>query len=190
MGQMIGNIRLRGIVMTITFLIFNIICIFLLRHYPEYLWRRDYDKSNLIIYSRFLSICIIYHILDSVILTVYQISRFNYLLLISGDILILILMFNFLNYNYVFSKSEEMRREYEESEVLFAQQYFEKESLKKISGFDFLTKAYNRREICSIMAESIRNGHKLTCVFMDLDGLKRVNDKYGHTFGDLLLTIL
>lgn len=178
---------LRGLVMNATFMLFNIICILLLHYHPEFLWRTDYEKSNVLIYTRFLAICSVYHILDAVILTMYQTNRIHYLLLLSGDILILFLMFNFLNYNNVFAKSEAMKREYEESEVLIAQQFFEKASLKKLSGLDSLTKAYNRREICSIMAQSIQTGHQLTCVFVDLDGLKRTNDKYGHTFGDYML---
>ena len=56
-------------------------------------------------------------------------------------------MFNFLNYNHVFAKSQDMRREYEESQVLIAQQYFEKISLEKLSGFDSLTNTYNRRDL-------------------------------------------
>lgn len=178
---------IRVIVMNAAFIIFNTICILLLHYHPEFMWREDFDKSKVMIYTCFLLICVIYHILDAVILTFYHASRINYLLLASGDILIMILMFNFLNYNYVFSKSEDMRREYEKSEIMIAQQYFEKESLKKLSEFDSLTKAYNRREISSIMAENIQNGHALACVFVDLDGLKRTNDKYGHTFGDLML---
>lgn len=187
MGYGIQDITLRVIIMNAAFVVFNIICCLLLYYHPEFLWKKDYDKSKVIIYTRFLLICVVYHLLDAVILTQYPAGRINYLLLVSGDILVLILMFNFLNYNYVFAKSEDMRSEYEESEVLIAQQYFEKESLKKLSGVDFLTQSYNRREICSIMAESIQNGHQLVCVFIDLDGLKRTNDKYGHTFGDIML---
>lgn len=177
----------RVIVLNATFIIFNIICILLLHHHPEFLWKEDYDKSKVLIYTLFLFICVVYHILDAMILTLYQTNQVNFLLSVSGDVLILILMFNYLNYNYVFAKSEEMRREYEESQISIAQQYFEKESLKKLSALDSLTHAYNRREISSIMAESIRNGHSLACVFVDLDGLKRTNDRYGHTFGDLML---
>lgn len=186
-AYMVQNMIIRVIVMNLTFAIFVIICVLLLHYHPEFLWREDYDKSKVVIYTRFLFICVIYHILDSVILTIYSASSINYVLLVSGDILILILMFNFLNYNYVFARSEEMMREYEESQVLIAQQYFEKASLKKLSELDALTNAYNRREISSIMAESIQNGHTLACVFVDLDGLKRTNDKYGHTFGDMML---
>lgn len=184
---MVENITLRGIVMNTTFMIFNVICVLLLHYHPEFLFRKNYDKSKVVIYTGFLFLCVVYHILDAVILTLYPTSWINYLLLVSGDILILILIFNFLNCNYVFAKSEEMKREYEESEILMAQQYFEKKSLKKLSGLDSLTNAYNRREISSIMEKCIKSGQSLICVFIDLDGLKKTNDTYGHTFGDLML---
>lgn len=185
--HMVQNTTMRVVVMNVTFIIFNIICFRLLRAHPEFLWKEDYDRFKVATYTRFLFICILYHILDAVILTVYSTSRLNYLLLLSGDILILFLMFNFMNYNYVFAKSEEMKKEYEEDEIMMAQQYFEKETLKKISEYDALTNTFNRREISSIMLEKIQKGHRLVCVFIDLDGLKRMNDKYGHTYGDLML---
>lgn len=185
--HMVQNTTMRVIVMNVTFIIFNTICFRLLRVHPEFLWKEDYDRFKVVTYTRFLFICILYHILDAVILTVYATSRLNYLLLLSGDILILFLMFNFMNYNYVFAKSEIMKKEYEEDEILMAQQYFEKETLKKLSEYDSLTNTFNRREISSIMLEKIQKGHRLVCVFIDLDGLKRTNDKYGHTYGDLML---
>lgn len=187
LAYMVSDRTIRIIVMNAAFLIFNGICLVLLHYHASFLWRENYDKSKVLTYTSFLFICVIYHILDSVSLTLYTTSWIKYLLMVSGDIFILILIFNFMNYNYVFKKSEEARREYEESQVLIAQQYFEKEALKKISERDSLTDTYNRREIGTIMSESLKKGHKLVCVFIDLDGLKRVNDKYGHTYGDLML---
>lgn len=187
MEDMLQDIVARVIVLNTTFVIFNVICFFLLRYHPDILWREDYDRFKVVIYTRFLFICVVYHILDSIIVSVYQLSQVGYLLLVSGDVLILFLIFNFLNYNFVFEKSASMRRKYEEDEILIAQKFFEKEELKKLSEFDSLTNTYNRREICSIMSAYIRSGHKLLCVFIDLDGLKRINDKYGHRFGDLML---
>lgn len=184
---LMNDATIRGIIMNATFLFFNVICLLLLYYHPESLWREDYDKSKVETYTLFLFICVIYHILDAVILSLPLSGRINYLLLASGDILILILMLNFLNYNYVFAKSAKIRKEYEDNQILIAQQYFEKESLRKLSELDSLTSTYNRREICSIMQEHIDKGHQLVCVFVDLDGLKQANDTYGHTFGDMML---
>lgn len=186
-ARMTQNVMIRVVLLNVTLLLFNLVCFLLLRFLPEFLWKEDYDRLKVVIYTRFLFVCSVYHILDAVILTLYDTSRVNYMLLVLGDILILILIFNFLNYNYVFAKSEAVKKEYIENEILLAQQYFEKEALKQLSEFDSLTKAYNRREIASIMSEAMKNGKKIVCVFIDLDGLKQTNDKYGHTFGDLML---
>lgn len=185
--HMLQDTGIRALILIITFLTFNLISLFLLRYHLGSLWKADYDKFKVLIYTRFLIICITYHILDSLFLALYHTSRINFMLLISGDILILILIYTFFNYNYIFEKSERMKKKYEENEILIAQQYFEKDALKKLSGFDSLTNAYNRREIGSIMTELIQAGHKLACVFIDLDGLKQINDNYGHTYGDLML---
>lgn len=56
---------------------------------------------------------------------------------------------------------------------------------------DTLTKTYNRvllkefgeREI----SRAERYGHPLCCLFIDLDGLKEINDKQGHQAGDKAL---
>lgn len=184
---MLQDTMARVIILNTTFIVFNSICVVVLHCFSVFLWKENCDRAKVIIYTRFLFLCIMYHIIDSVILTLYKTGRIGYLLLVSGDILILILVYNFLNYNYVFEKSEDMRKEYEKSEILMAQKYFEKETLKKISEIDVLTNTYNRREISAIMTDAIQKGHKLTCVFIDLDGLKQTNDRYGHTYGDMML---
>lgn len=186
-ARMTESSIIKVLVLNVSFLFFDLISFLLLRFQPDFLWKEDYDRLKVVNYTLFLLACSIYHIFDALILTLYDTGQINYLLLILGDILVLILMFNFLNYNHVFAKDEEMKKEYVKNEVLLAQQYFEKEALKQLSEFDALTNAYNRREISSIMLDAINNEHKIICVFIDLDGLKHANDTYGHTFGDLML---
>ncbi|WP_028042502.1 GGDEF domain-containing protein [Candidatus Stoquefichus massiliensis] len=183
----LDNSFLRILVLNLSFIFYNFVCFILLKYYPEFLWDNGYDHFKVIIYTRFLMICILYNIIDAFVLEYYQMQQIEYLLLLSGDLLILFLMYYLSNYNYVFIKSEIIRKDYEQSEILMAQQYFEKQKLKHLSEHDTLTKAYSRREVCSIMEERIQKGDELICVFIDLDGLKILNDTYGHSFGDLVL---
>lgn len=63
--------------------------------------------------------------------------------------------------------------------------------LRDISLTDDLTQCYNRRHAMYTLKEwfarSKRYGTPFSLIYFDLNGLKRVNDKYGHQAGDLLL---
>jgi diguanylate cyclase (GGDEF)-like protein len=56
---------------------------------------------------------------------------------------------------------------------------------------DALTKLYNRRYLLERFKEeksrAIRNRHTLAAIMLDIDGFKRVNDRYGHDAGDVVL---
>ena len=57
---------------------------------------------------------------------------------------------------------------------------------------DSLTKLYNRRYLLERFKEeksrAIRNRHTLAAIMLDIDTFKRVNDRYGHDAGDVVLT--
>ncbi len=61
----------------------------------------------------------------------------------------------------------------------------------KLAALDQLTGLYNRRSGEQRLAQEIsraqRHGRPLTILLMDVDGLKQVNDKYGHAAGDTAL---
>ncbi len=70
------------------------------------------------------------------------------------------------------------------------------ESLKKVeemAATDALTGLYNRRHFGQALehsfAEAIRYGKDLSCVMIDLDSYKKLNDTYGHQVGDQLLML-
>lgn len=56
---------------------------------------------------------------------------------------------------------------------------------------DFLTGWHNRRYLNARLKEELaraqRQGTSLTCLLIDLDRFKQINDKYGHLAGDLAL---
>jgi diguanylate cyclase (GGDEF) domain len=62
---------------------------------------------------------------------------------------------------------------------------------KELARFDHLTGLYNRAhfetKLTKLMEDSLSAEGKLAFLFMDLDGFKQVNDKYGHLVGDILL---
>jgi diguanylate cyclase (GGDEF)-like protein len=61
----------------------------------------------------------------------------------------------------------------------------------KLAALDQLTGLYNRRSGEQRLAEEIsraqRHGRPLTVLLMDLDGLKIVNDQFGHAAGDTVI---
>ena len=67
----------------------------------------------------------------------------------------------------------------------------QKKLLEEISIKDELTGLYNRRHLKTILKQeyerSQRYGTDFACLLLDLDHFKKVNDTYGHSFGDTVL---
>jgi diguanylate cyclase (GGDEF)-like protein len=65
------------------------------------------------------------------------------------------------------------------------------EMLKYIGLTDALTGVYNRRYIDRRLVEEVararRQGYRLSCLYIDVDHFKQVNDTYGHQAGDDVL---
>ena len=66
------------------------------------------------------------------------------------------------------------------------------EKLRELSEKDPLTSIYNRRKLYEFMDIEIarvkRYGRPLSLIMFDFDHFKLVNDRYGHTIGDIVLT--
>jgi diguanylate cyclase (GGDEF)-like protein len=64
----------------------------------------------------------------------------------------------------------------------------QKEELREMAAIDELTKVYNRRyffeQLEREMAAAQRYDSPLALLIVDLDGLKYINDNYGHSAGD------
>jgi diguanylate cyclase (GGDEF)-like protein/PAS domain S-box-containing protein len=65
------------------------------------------------------------------------------------------------------------------------------DQLRMLSVTDPLTKLFNRRGVTLAAEQELRHakrtGGVMTVMFMDLNGMKRINDTYGHDLGDSVL---
>lgn len=62
-------------------------------------------------------------------------------------------------------------------------------SMTKLANTDFLSGAYNRRYFYKNMNEYYKEGlgQSFAVAIFDIDDLKKINDKYGHDIGDLVI---
>ncbi len=94
-------------------------------------------------------------------------------------------------------ENESLRHELESAllQVQFKNAQLE-ESLQRVeqmAATDPLTGLYNRRHFGKVSEqlfnEALRYGHDLSCVMIDLDKYKQLNDTFGHAVGDQLLIV-
>ncbi len=74
---------------------------------------------------------------------------------------------------------------------LFEKLENEKERLERLAITDYLTGVYNIRYFYHRLEEEFsraeRYGHPISCIMLDIDHFKKINDLYGHRMGDLVL---
>ena len=65
------------------------------------------------------------------------------------------------------------------------------DELRELTLTDDLTGLYNRRGFSNLAHQQLRvaarNGSRMLLIYIDLDGLKEINDRLGHAEGDIAL---
>ncbi len=94
----------------------------------------------------------------------------------------------------LYAQNEELEAKNQQLQALFEQLGALNEELTLLSVTDGLTKAYNHRHfqerLRSEFARATRYGETLSCVMIDIDKFKAVNDTFGHPVGDRVLVRL
>lgn len=145
------------------------------------------ETEEFYFFSGFLWFCSLFVLLDSIPCLFELPARFAILFLIGSNILLFMMVVLFANRVYslvhnAYLKDENIRLKEEEE-----QQRVRTSQLEKEAYIDPLTGAYSRRYVISNMNAMLENNERFVLVFIDLDGLKRVNDLHGHQEGDLYL---
>ena len=74
-----------------------------------------------------------------------------------------------------------------------AEQEIELEEAKYLAGHDELTHLPNRRlfkkQISDLHSQFMTSGQRFSCILVDIDHLQDINDKYGHSVGDAVITV-
>ena len=80
-----------------------------------------------------------------------------------------------------------MEERYRKMEEAKARKLLREEQMTRMAKTDSLTGAYARGYGIELLKSFLKQNKLLTAVYMDLDGLKEINDSKGHSVGDVYL---
>lgn len=145
------------------------------------------DKKKIGLFQGFLLFCLVYIYADGILAIFDFGGDFVPALMISGNILILILMFLFYKFDYAMEQKEYLENEHQQLIEEKARELWKAEQLKSMAEKDALTNAYSRRYVIQNTRFLRENKIPFLIVYIDMDGMKEINDTKGHLAGDIYL---
>ncbi len=140
-------------------------------------------------YSKNLSIVSLFMIffisLESYLLITNQSFRYILLVIAGTTIFCAMIFYYFFLYSINFVKMYVYKRKKEEIKDSHTEIIFEKQKIEQEIAKDGLTGLYTKKFIYDMLKDLCRiDKAKFSVIFIDLNGLKNVNDTYGHEVGD------
>lgn len=155
-------------------------------HIPSLL-TAEAESDEAVEFMAFLSFCTGYLLLDSLLCMAELAPTYPALFLIGSSAVLTFFLLRFLMRIHAILREEYLRKENDTLSARLESAQKSTGTLRRLADRDVLTDTFSRRYIMDCIDERIKNGQQFSLVFLDLDGLKLLNDKEGHDAGDRYL---
>lgn len=135
-------------------------------------------------FMAFLSFCTGYLLLDSLLCEAELMSAYPALFLLGSSAVLTFCILRFLMRIRTIMREEYLRKEHDELSARLKSAKESAGSLKRMTERDALTGAFSRRYLIDYIDRMLEKDQLFSLAFLDLDGLKLLNDKEGHDAGD------
>ena len=135
-------------------------------------------------FMAFLWFCTGYLLVDSFLCVVELEPLYPPLFLMGSIAILMYLVIRFVLHISAIIRDEYLKDEHDRLSARLEETQKNAGNLKRMVDRDALTGAFSRRYIMERMDELIHAGAPFCLAFLDLDGLKRINDARGHDAGD------
>lgn len=146
-----------------------------------------WNAGELHLFSRFVGFCVCSVILDSVPCLFPLPAQLSTLFLMGSNLLLLMMVFLFARHVSSIIRDAHFKEEYLRLKEEAVAQHSRAVQLEREAFVDDLTGIYTRAYILAALGDKVRNKEPYLLCFLDLDGLKTVNDQRGHLAGDQYL---
>lgn len=138
-------------------------------------------------FMAFLWFCTGYLLVDSLLCMVELEPLYPPLFLIGSSAVLMFILIRFLLHINAIIRNEHYKDEHDRLEARLEAAQEDAGALKRVVDKDTLTGAFSRRYIIERISAMIESRSAFSLAFVDLDGLKQINDQEGHDAGDRYL---
>lgn len=186
--EILGDFHLRAASLLFALLL-NAMLFSVLAHYlgRARLNSLHWASEELGLFSKFIWFCACSVLFDSIPCLYPLPAVFPLIFLIGNNVLLLLMAFLFARHVYTIMRDANLKEEALRLQEEAMSQHIRTVQWEKEAYLDVLTKIYTRQYALSNMGSMLSSGEAFALAFLDLDGLKQVNDQQGHLAGDKYL---
>lgn len=150
-------------------------------------FRDIYGSEESRLFVRFTFLAVIFVLVDASACLFELPTTLVSLFLVGSNALLLMMVGFFMNQLGIIQREDYLEYEHTRLTSTMHQQTERTEALRDTAYRDPLTGAYTRLYILDYLELLLSRGAAFTLAYLDLDGLKGINDAYGHLAGDRYL---